>query len=108
MATPKIVILGAGYGGLVTAVTLQKQLNYNEADVILVNKHNYHYITTGLHEPAAGTRNADKVKIDINSIIDSRKITLKHATVLSINSESKSVLLEDGEELSYDHLVIGL
>ncbi len=108
MATPKIVILGAGYGGLVTAVTLQKQLNYNEADVILVNKHDYHYITTGLHEPAAGTRNADKVKVDINSIIDSRKITLKHATVSSINPETKSVLLEGGEELSYEHLVIGL
>ena len=36
---PKIVILGAGYGGILTAQRLQKELNYNEADVTLVNRH---------------------------------------------------------------------
>ena len=29
-----------------------KELNYNEADVTLVNRHDYHYITTHLHMPA--------------------------------------------------------
>lgn len=49
MSTPKILILGAGYGGLLTTLHLQKKLNYNEAEITLVNKHNYHYITTWLH-----------------------------------------------------------
>ena len=50
MSKPKILILGAGYGGLITTLQLQKRLNYNEAEITLVNKHNYHYITTWLHE----------------------------------------------------------
>lgn len=108
MATPKIVILGAGYGGLVTAIQLQKKLNYNEAEVVLVNKNEYHYITTGLHEPAAGTRSSEKVKIDINSLIDNRKITFKQATVSSIDREKKVVELNGGEQLNYDYLVVGL
>ena len=35
---PKIVILGAGYGGILTAQRLQKELNYNEADVRVLTR----------------------------------------------------------------------
>lgn len=67
---PRIVILGAGYGGIVTAIRLQKELNYNEADVTLVNKHDYHYITTHLHMPAAGTDDPKNARINILNVID--------------------------------------
>ncbi|MCD2486582.1 FAD-dependent oxidoreductase, partial [Staphylococcus aureus] len=40
---PKIVILGAGYGGLMTVTRLTKYVGPNDADITLVNKHNYHY-----------------------------------------------------------------
>ena len=35
----EIVILGAGYGGLLTALTLRKYLNTDEAKVTVVNKY---------------------------------------------------------------------
>ena len=57
---PKIVILGAGYGGILTAQRL-KELNYNEADVTLVNRHDYHYITTHLHMPAKQEQTALRI-----------------------------------------------
>lgn len=104
----KILILGAGYGGLMTAVRLQKSLNYNDAEVTLVNKHDYHYITTWLHEPAAGTRDADNCRIDINTVIDTNKINFIKGIVESIQPESKTAKLVDGQTLSYDYLVIGL
>ncbi len=104
---PKIVILGAGYGGIVTAIRLQKQLNYNEADVTLVNKHDYHYITTHLHMPAAGTDDPNNARVNISSLIDEFKIDFVKSTVLQIRPEEKRVILEDGS-LSYDYLVIGL
>ena len=104
---PRIVILGAGYGGIVTAIRLQKELNYNEADVTLVNKHDYHYITTNLHMPAAGTDDPKNARINILNIIDEFKIDFVKATVKEIRPHERKIVLEEGV-LSYDYLVIGL
>jgi len=104
---PRIVILGAGYGGIVTAIRLQKELNYNEADVTLVNKHDYHYITTHLHMPAAGTDNPKNASINILSLIDEFKIDFVKSTVVQIKPNEQKVILSDGT-LSYDYLVVGL
>jgi NADH dehydrogenase len=108
MSTPKILILGAGYGGLLTTLQLQKKLNYNEAEVTLVNKHDYHYITTWLHEPAAGTASADHARVYLDQIIDTNKIRFVKGTVQSIQPDERKVTLENGDVLSYDYLVIGL
>ncbi|MBD7969675.1 NAD(P)/FAD-dependent oxidoreductase [Paenibacillus gallinarum] len=104
---PKIVILGAGYGGILTAQRLQKELNYNEADVTLVNRHDYHYITTHLHMPAAGTDTIDHARVPISKLIDEFKIDLVKSAVKDIRPHEKKVILEDGT-LSYDILVVSL
>ncbi|WP_280769390.1 NAD(P)/FAD-dependent oxidoreductase [Salipaludibacillus daqingensis] len=104
---PKIVILGAGYGGMMTASRLQKSNAHQDADITLVNKHNYHYQTTWLHEPAAGTMHHDKTRMKIDSVIDTKKIHFIKDSVVEIKKEEKKIILEDGE-LDYDYLVIGL
>ena len=40
----------------IDSARVAKELNYNEADVTLVNRHDYHYITTHLHMPAKRNR----------------------------------------------------
>ncbi|GGA35376.1 NAD(P)/FAD-dependent oxidoreductase [Paenibacillus physcomitrellae] len=104
---PKIVILGAGYGGILTAQRLQKELNYNEADVTLVNRHDYHYFTTHLHMPAAGTDSIEHTRVPISKLIDEFKIDLVKSTVREVRLSDRKVILEDGT-LSYDYLVIAL
>jgi NADH dehydrogenase len=107
MSTPKILILGAGYAGMVAALRFQKDLHYNEAEVTLVNKHDYHYITTELHQPAAGTMHHDKARVNILDLIDSKKIDFIKDKVVEIKREEKKVVLEN-IELDYDYLIIGL
>lgn len=104
---PRIVILGAGYGGVLTALRLQKELNYNEANVTLVNKHDYHYMTTHLHMPAAGTDDPENARIAITRLIDEFKVDFVKSTVVQIKPVEKKVILADGT-LSYDYLVVGL
>ncbi|OIK10283.1 FAD-dependent oxidoreductase [Bacillus sp. MUM 116] len=104
---PKIVIVGAGYGGLLTTVRLQKLLGVNEAEIVLINKNDYHYETTWLHEASAGTLHHDKVRYDIRNVIDRSKVEFVLDTVVLINKEEKKVILENGE-VSYDYLVIAL
>ncbi|MCM3568149.1 NAD(P)/FAD-dependent oxidoreductase [Neobacillus mesonae] len=107
MRKPKIVILGAGYGGLLTTVRLQKMMGFNEAEIVLVNKNNYHYETTWLHEASAGTLHHDKVRYDIHHVLDSSKVHFIQDTVMEINKDEKKVILEKGE-VEYDYLVIAL
>lgn len=104
---PSIVILGAGYGGLMTAVRLQKLVGNNEADIILINKNDYHYETTWLHEASAGTLHHDRVRYDIRDVLDKSKVQFIQDTAIEINKDEKKVILEKSE-VSYDYLVISL
>lgn len=103
-----ILILGAGYAGVNTALHLQKQLIYQEANITLVNKHDYHYFTTQLHESAAGTTSHNSVKIDIDELIDSDMINFIKEEVISIDINNQKVMLKSGKELTYDFLVVAL
>ncbi|HLR62745.1 MAG TPA: NAD(P)/FAD-dependent oxidoreductase [Lentibacillus sp.] len=107
MKKPDIVILGAGYGGIMTAVKLQKMLNMNEAVITLVNKYDYHYQTTWLHENAAGTLHHDRTRIPIKDVVNLDRVNFVMDTVISIKPDKKKIKLENGE-LYYDILVIGL
>ncbi|MBD1370903.1 NAD(P)/FAD-dependent oxidoreductase [Hazenella sp. IB182357] len=108
MSTPKIVILGAGYGGLMSAKGLQKELNYNEAEITLVSNHSYHYITTKLHEPAAGTSHHDHARIPVQSVINTKRVKFVQDRVTAIKTNEKAVHLESGKTLAYDYLVVGI
>ncbi|MFC0852412.1 NAD(P)/FAD-dependent oxidoreductase [Halalkalibacter oceani] len=107
MKKPNIVILGAGYGGMITATRLSKLLGHNEANITLVNKHDYHYQTTWLHEPAAGTLSPERTRMPIGSVLDLNKIKFVQDIVVEIKAADKKVVLENGE-LEYDYLVVGL
>jgi NADH dehydrogenase len=107
MNKPNIVILGAGYGGIMTTIKLQKTLNINEANITLVNINDYHYQTTWLHENAAGTLHHDQTRIPIRNIINLNKINFVLDKVVSIIPEEKKVKLETSE-LAYDILVVSL
>lgn len=92
---------------MMSAVRLEKELGLNNADITLVNKHNYHYQTTWLHENAAGTLHHDKTRIMIDDIIDTNKINFVQDTVVEIKKDEKRVILANGE-LTYDYLIIAL
>ena len=70
----KVVILGAGYAGVVCALELNKLATAQDAEIILVNKHEYHQLITQLHEPAVGAKQEKDITISIPSIIGAKKI----------------------------------
>ncbi|SFM47882.1 NADH dehydrogenase [Gracilibacillus orientalis] len=108
MHKPKIVVLGAGYGGLTTVAKLQKKLGVNDAHITLVNKNDYHYESTWLHEAAAGTLHHDRSRVRISDLINSAKVNFVQDTVTAIKPDEKKVELQDSDVLEYDHLVVAL
>lgn len=106
VSKPNIVVLGAGYGGLTTAVNLKKTVGTQNANIILVNKNDYHYETTWLHEVAAGTISPQRASYAIEDVIGSGVI-FKKETVTNIDVAARKIETDAGE-LTYDYLVIGL
>lgn len=108
MKRPNIVILGAGFGGLITAVNLQKTLSAGDANITLINKHDYHYQTTWLHEPAAGTMKPDQARIYINDVVNPSRVKFVKGIVDRVDTTAKQVLLVDGSAVEYDYVVFAL
>lgn len=104
---PKIVVLGAGYAGLKTVRALTKKLSAEEADIVLVNKHNYHYEATWLHEVAAGTISPNQARFILSDVVNPKRVELIYDEVIKVKKEDKCVLLKNGE-ITYDYLVVAL
>jgi len=108
----RILILGGGFGGLYTALHLEKTLARDEdVEVTLVNRENFFLFTPMLHEVAASD-------LDITHIVSPVRKLLKRTRIFNgdveqIDLSSKTVSVSHGKEhhrhdLSYDHLVLSL
>lgn len=107
MSKPKIVVLGAGYAGLMTTRRLTQKLGPEEAEIVLVNKHNYHYETTWLHEVAAGTRNQNQARTMISDVVNPNRVSLIYDDVVEVKKDDNRVVLKNSD-ITYDYLVISL
>lgn len=103
-----IVILGAGYGGLLSALTVRKYMSKAEARVTVVNQYPTHQIITELHRLAAGSSSEQAVAMPLTKLFAGKDIDLKIAKVKSFSAVNKQIILSDGVMLTYDALVVGL
>lgn len=103
----KILVLGAGYAGLQTVSKLQKLLGRQDADITLINKNEYHYEATWLHETAAGTIDWEEGVYPISKVVDASKVKFIPAEVTAIHKDEKRVETNQGE-FEYDILVTAL
>jgi NADH dehydrogenase len=109
----KILILGGGFGGMYTALELEKAFGKNpEVEITLVNRENYFLFTPMLHEVAASN-------LDITTIVNPIRKMLHRTNffdgeVRSIDLTNKRVVVSHGidanhpHELDYDQLVLAL
>ena len=108
----QIVILGGGFGGIYTAMHLEKQLAHEpNVDITLVNRENFFLFTPMLHEVAASD-------LDITHIVNPIRKLLHRANFFEgdveyIDLPNKCVSVSHGyephpHELPYDHLVLAL
>lgn len=106
--TKKILILGGGYGGLLSALTVRKYMDASEASVTLVNRTGTHQIITELHRLAAGNVSEKAVALPLEKLLKNKDVTLRIDRVESIDPEGKKVTLGSSTTLNYDALVIAL
>ena len=101
-----VLILGGGYAGLTTALGLAGA----DAQVTLVNRHTYHYLTTMLHQPAVGSRHYQDIHVDVPGLLKP-PLTFIRGKVAGIDAAVGKVTVmrrEGAVELAYDILVVAL
>lgn len=104
----EIAVLGGGYAGLKTVKDLQKFLKKGQAHITLVDKNDYHYEATDLHEVAAGTQPVEKITYKIEDVVNPEYTTFIQDEVEKIDPEGQSVQLKNHDNLHYDYCVFAL
>jgi NADH dehydrogenase len=108
----RIIILGGGFGGLYTALHLEKTLARDaDIEVTLINRENFFLFTPMLHEVAASDLDMTHIVNPIRKLL--RRVRFFDGEVTNIDLENKRIAVAHGHEhhhheLEYDHLVLAL
>jgi len=110
--TKRILILGSGFGGLYTALHLEKKLRREAAvEITLVNRENFFLFTPMLHEVAAGDLDLTHIVNPVRKLL--RRTHFFNGNIRSINLKERRVVVAHADdnhdhELFYDYLVLAL
>ncbi len=99
---PRVVIIGAGFGGLSAA----KGLAGAPFSVTLVDRHNYHLFQPLLYQVATAGLSPADIAAPVRSILrDQANCHVHLATVVGIDPKAQTVTTDRGT-LKYDHLIV--
>ncbi len=105
----RVVILGGGVGGTLTANLLVKRLrrriDRGQVEIVVVDATGRHVYQPGFMYIAMGGERAERLERPEASLLD-RRVTLIVGTVARVEEPAQRVVLEDGSSLGYDHLVL--
>ena len=99
---PRVVIAGAGFGGLTCARALKRA----PVDVLLVDRHNYHLFTPLLYQVASAVLDPGEIARPVRQLIRPlRNADFLLANVTGADFEQRRLLTDHGP-LAYDYLVL--
>lgn len=102
-ARRRIVIVGGGFGGLAAA----RKLRHADADVVLVDRRNHHLFQPLLYQAAAGALAPSDCASPIRPALERHSnATVLMAEVTDVDAERRQVVLEHGDRLDYDSLIV--
>ena len=99
----RVVIVGAGFGGLETTYRLAGA----PVSITLVDRRNHHLFQPLLYQVATASLATSEIAWPIRYLLRGRQeVTTLFATVSGVDAENKRVVLDDGDTLPYDTLVL--
>jgi NADH dehydrogenase len=102
VANPRIVIVGAGFGGLFAAQALAR----TQADILLIDRQNYHLFQPLLYQVATAGLAPSDVAWPIRSIVTRQQnAAVLLGEIVGVDLVKKKVLLES-ESIRFDYLVL--
>jgi NADH dehydrogenase FAD-containing subunit len=107
MAQTKIVIVGAGFGGLAAA----KALKNTPAEITLIDRTNHHLFQPLLYQVATAVLTPSQIATPIRSILHNQKnVTVILGEVTGVDNHKKCVFVTDADRenvpIAYDYLML--
>ncbi|HJV70593.1 NAD(P)/FAD-dependent oxidoreductase [Ideonella sp.] len=103
---PRVVIIGCGFGGLEAVRALSRA----ELEITLVDRTNHHLFQPLLYQVATAGLSAPAVSAPIRHVLRRQmkrgNLTVLQAEATGIDAAQRRVLLDGGEALPYDHLIV--
>jgi NADH dehydrogenase len=99
----RVVIVGAGFGGLEAA----HRLAGAPVSITLIDRRNHHLFQPLLYQVATASLATSEIAWPIRYLLRNRPdVTTLYATVTGVDAQAKRVLLDDGDGLPYDTLIV--
>jgi NADH:ubiquinone reductase (H+-translocating) len=100
--SPRVVIVGAGFGGLTAA----KALSGRPFDVTVIDQHNYHLFQPLLYQVATAGLSPAEIASPIRGILSrERNVNVMLGKVSGVDTAQREVLAE-GQRIPYDTLIL--
>ena len=103
MPRAKVVILGAGFGGLTAAKSLAKH-----ADVTVVDRHNFQTFLPLLYQVSTAGLAADHVAYPVRGALRDTDVNFCMGSPVAIDHVNKTVTIDSGQVLEFDFVVVAL
>ncbi|MEY3753119.1 MAG: hypothetical protein RIR75_966 [Actinomycetota bacterium] len=100
---PRVVILGAGFGGLTAAKAMA-----DIAHVTVVDRHNFQTFLPLLYQVSTAGLAADHVAHPIRGALRKTGIQFRMGSPISIDHKNKTIKLDSSEVLAFDQLIVAL
>ena len=105
MARQRVVIIGAGFGGLNVAKSLKK----TPFDILVVDKTNHHLFQPLLYQVAGAALSPGEIGIPIREILrKNQNTTVLMGDVVQIDKKNKTIILGNGDQIEFDYLVVAV
>jgi NADH dehydrogenase len=105
MTKKRVVIIGAGFGGLAVAY----KLKHADAEVVVIDRTNYHLFQPLLYQVATAALSPADIASATRSLLnDQSNTTVIMDVVTGIDSATRQVRLENGASIAYDMLVLAI
>jgi NADH dehydrogenase len=102
---PRVLILGGGFAGVGAAQKLEDA----DAEVVLVDRHDYHTFQPLLYQLATGLLETTAVGHSLRDLVERQGNTSFHkATVTAVDLDAQEADFAEISPISYDYLVLGL
>ncbi len=100
---PKVVVVGAGFGG----VEVARNLAGVPVDITIVDRHNYRTFQPLLYQVATAGLNAADVAHPVRGLFHGqRNVAFRQADVIGVDWDARLVHLAGQPDLPFDHLVV--